>query len=172
MQPVADQIIAFFLLVLLGNLVGGIFDCYRFFRRIRRLNRWGTNLGDAFFWLIVTVFTYIYLLGSTWGEVRLYVFLGIGLGLFIYLKYLSKYVLISLRHVYLALNKLIKIMIKVFLPPLKLILRILLLPATIAASFFSIFLRGLRHLRTIIKKAGRHLGKKRYPPGPPPQDCP
>ena len=171
MQPVADQITAFLLLVLWGNLVGGFFDCYRFFRLLWRPKKWGTNLGDAFFWLFVTVFTYLYLLRSTWGEVRLYVFLGIGLGLFIYLNYFSKYMLIFIVRVYLVLKKLVALALRLTLPPLRFFFKVLLLPVTIAASFLSIFIRGARHLCARTYKAVKRLCGLIRPPAPPADNC-
>lgn len=171
MQPVADQITAFLLLVLLGNLVGIIFDCYRFFRRIWKLKRWGTNFGDAFFWLVATVFTYVFLLKSTWGEVRLYVFCGIALGLFAYLKLFSTHTCAFLEVVYRTVKMLVKVIIRVILPPLKLISRILLLPFSVAASFLSIFIRGARRVSNKIFIALTRLFRcKRPPPAAPPEN--
>lgn len=89
-MSVLDQVIAFFLVTVWGNLAGFIFDCYRTLRQIWRPGHWGTSLGDIAFWCLLTVFTYFFLMLITWGEVRFYVFLGIGLGLCIYLKFFSK----------------------------------------------------------------------------------
>lgn len=171
MQPVADQITAFLLLVVLGNLVGVMFDSYRFSRRILRLKRWGTNLGDAVFWLAVTVFTYVFLLKSTWGEVRLYVFCGIALGLCIYLKLFSKYMRAFLELVHLTVKMLWRAVVRVILPPLKLVCKILLLPFSVTASFLSIFWRGVVRLSNRILAAYAHIFRtKRPPPAAPPEN--
>ncbi|MCR4443055.1 MAG: spore cortex biosynthesis protein YabQ [Peptococcaceae bacterium] len=92
MQPVTEQLGAFFLLVVLGNAAGVIFDAYRFIRQARRLKKWETNLCDAVFWLIITALTYVLLLFCTTGEVRFYVFIAMALGLCFYLRFFSFFV--------------------------------------------------------------------------------
>ena len=88
-MSVLNQAVVFFLVLVWGNFVGLIFDCYRILRQIWRPGLWGTSLGDLFFWLLVTSLTYFFLMLLNWGEVRFYVFLGIGIGLMIYLKLFS-----------------------------------------------------------------------------------
>ena len=171
MQPVADQITAFLLLVLLGNLVGIIFDCYRFFRRILKLKRRGTNCGDALFWLVVTVFAYVFLLKSTWGEVRLYVFLGIALGVSVYLRFFSSYTRAFLEVAHLTVKMLGKMVILIILPPLKLVFRIMTLPFSVAASFLAIFIKGGKRLLNKISIALKQIfRRKRPPPAVPPEN--
>ena len=92
MQPVTDQIFSFLMVILLGGLVGIIFDSYVSIRRFWRPNQWGTIIGDFIFSLVVTFFAYAFLLFCTWGEVRVYVFVAISLGLFIYLKIFSQHI--------------------------------------------------------------------------------
>jgi spore cortex biosynthesis protein YabQ len=91
-MPVLDQVIVFSLVVIWGALGGLIFDFYRMIRRIWRPGRWGTSLGDIGFWLLLTGFTAAFLLLITWGEVRVYVFLAmsIGVGIYFLLKRLVK----------------------------------------------------------------------------------
>jgi len=88
-MSVLNQVIIFSLVFVWGNFVGLIFDCYRTFRQFWRPGLWGTSLGDMFFWLLVTSLTYFFLMLISWGEVRFYVFLSIGIGLIIYLKLFS-----------------------------------------------------------------------------------
>ncbi len=107
MQPVADQIFSFLMVMLLGNLVGIIFDVYRVLRRFWRPNHWGTIVGDLLFWLVVTFFVYAFLLFSIWGEVRLYVFVALALGLTVYLKLFSQYIRKMLAFLYSTLKRVI-----------------------------------------------------------------
>ncbi|HHY05743.1 MAG TPA: hypothetical protein GX532_02035 [Clostridia bacterium] len=87
---VLEQALVFALVTVWGSFVGVILDCFRTLRRIWRPKSWGTSLGDVVFWLLVTAFTYFFLMLITWGEVRFYIFLGMGLGLYLYLKFCSK----------------------------------------------------------------------------------
>lgn len=108
MQSVADQVIAFLLVMCLGFFVGFVFDCYRILRQILRLNHWGTIIGDFIFWIVITCFSYAFLLWSNWGEVRIYVFLAIGIGVLCYLKIATHKVQPVLFKIYRMLGRVIQ----------------------------------------------------------------
>jgi spore cortex biosynthesis protein YabQ len=89
MQSVALQGQTFVVLCLGGLLVGFLFDLYTAFRTVFRLQRGLlTNIGDLVYWLIVTVVVYVLLFITNGGEVRLYMFVGVVLGIWIYEKLL------------------------------------------------------------------------------------
>jgi len=87
---VFEQVIIFSLIITLGVMLGFIFDFYRTLRQIWCPGYWGTSLGDVVFWIIVTAFSYLFLILVTWGEVRLYVFIAITIGVALYLKFFSR----------------------------------------------------------------------------------
>jgi spore cortex biosynthesis protein YabQ len=89
-QDLTSQIFAFCVTVLTGFLLGIFFDVYRVGRGIIRPRRIISHLSDLLFWLISTGFIFLLLLFGNWGEVRLYVFIGVGLGLFIHLQWFSR----------------------------------------------------------------------------------
>lgn len=79
--------------LMLGFFAGLLFDVYR---RIRNLIAPGpilTALGDLAFWGIMTVVTFFSLFRLNSGEVRGYLFLGLGLGLLFYLSFISRHVI-------------------------------------------------------------------------------
>lgn len=89
MQSLALQGQTFVVLCLGGLLVGFLFDVYTAFRSVFRLRRGLlTNIGDLVYWLIVTVVVYVLLFITNGGEVRLYMFAGVVLGVWIYEKLL------------------------------------------------------------------------------------
>ena len=49
-----------------------------------------TNIGDLFVWLLLLVLAFTVLLYINYGEVRLYVFLWMALGLLIYFRFISE----------------------------------------------------------------------------------
>lgn len=167
MQPVADQVFAFFILMLLGNLVGIIYDIYRLIRRIRRLKRWGTNLGDALFWLACTIVTYLFLFYYTWGEVRIYVFIAMVLGLIIYFKFFSSGTLRFLSCLYGVFRRMVLITVIVLKPPLRFLTGTLLFPFRFFAVFLFLFCRGLQCCGGLLGGVFRHLCQARRPPAPP-----
>ncbi|MBO8137015.1 MAG: spore cortex biosynthesis protein YabQ [Desulfotomaculum sp.] len=73
-------------------LAGFLYDLYRVLVKLFKLKKWGVMLGDLLFWLILTPLVFVILLMGNWGEVRLYVFIGLSLGAVIYLKWCSGYI--------------------------------------------------------------------------------
>ncbi|ABO48669.1 hypothetical protein Dred_0119 [Desulforamulus reducens MI-1] len=89
MVPLQDQFYYFILTILIGMVAGFCYDLYKVTRGTLRLRKIGTALGDIFFWLILTGVVFILLLLGNWGEVRLYVLLGLLLGAVLYLNVFS-----------------------------------------------------------------------------------
>ncbi|WP_406677477.1 spore cortex biosynthesis protein YabQ [Moorella sp. ACPs] len=90
MIPVLEQWQIFLALCGAGLLLAFTFDCYRVGRYFWRPEPLRTHLGDALFWLIFTVLTFILLMLINWGEIRAYVFLALGLGIALYACFLSR----------------------------------------------------------------------------------
>jgi spore cortex biosynthesis protein YabQ len=85
MQSLASQGQTFAVLCLGGLLVGFLFNVYTGLRRVFRVQRGLlTNIGDLVYWLIVTTVVYVLLFITNGGEVRLYMLVGVVLGIWIY----------------------------------------------------------------------------------------
>jgi spore cortex biosynthesis protein YabQ len=95
MSLVSEQIRALLITVLAGLGVGLVFDMYRIFRNSIQPKNWMSILYDLIFWLVIIPLVFLMLLISNWGELRYYVFLGMGLGLFLYFQLISSWVLWS-----------------------------------------------------------------------------
>ncbi|WP_027339857.1 spore cortex biosynthesis protein YabQ [Halonatronum saccharophilum] len=87
------ELLTFFNMLLLGIGIGIIFDLYRVLRWKIRVKRLFTDLGDLLFSLLITLITFIILIYSNGGEVRLYIFLGIISGQLIYYSTLSVFMI-------------------------------------------------------------------------------
>lgn len=92
MQPINAQFYSFLGTVLTGFVLGGLFDFYRVFRLLTKPKKLLTCLGDLLFGLFAALAVFLILLYSNWGEFRLYVFLGMFLGIFFYYNLLSRLV--------------------------------------------------------------------------------
>jgi len=84
-----EQFFALLLSMLLGYGAGFGWDFYRAVRAGLRLRRWGTGIGDLVFWVLLTGAVFGFLLLVTWGEIRWYIFLGLGLGALVYRRTLG-----------------------------------------------------------------------------------
>lgn len=96
MEPIKLQATSFLITVLAGLLLGLLFDTYRVMRRRTKPRGLVTSLGDLLFWALATTVTFTLLLLGNWGELRLYVFVGLSLGVAFYYWTVSRLYIRSL----------------------------------------------------------------------------
>lgn len=90
MDMLINQAGAFASTIIIGMSAGLLYDYYRAVRAAFKLKKTGTFVGDVLYWLVTTAMVFGMLLWGTWGELRLYVFIGIGLGALLYFYLLSR----------------------------------------------------------------------------------
>jgi len=79
-------------MILCGLVMGMAFDVYRVASHRFHVARWILPAIDVAFWAAATLGVFAVLLASNQGEVRLYVFLGLGIGVTGYFGLLSAWV--------------------------------------------------------------------------------
>ena len=130
-----DQAYLFLVFSLTGVAIGILFDFFRILRRTVKTSNFITYLEDVLFW-IITGFLILY---NIWyfnnGEIRIYMFLGIILGVLIYMLTLSS------------------ILIKIFSNLFRILINVLELPFKTIISVF-------RKLITAIEKIFCKIPKK------------
>lgn len=113
------------------------------------------------FWLILTPLVFLILLWGNWGELRLYVLLGLIIGALLYLKYLSKHVASMIDRIIYAIKKLILLLLRllsfvwvIICWPFKTVFLLITLPFGFMAKILSkIFIA----LKTLIKSFASKL---------------
>lgn len=93
---IGAQLQTFALTIGLGFLIGLIYDFMMTGKKFIRLSRGVHFLIDFLFCLTMTLLVFIALLANNWGEVRAYVFIGLGVGILIYMLLFSRSVSILL----------------------------------------------------------------------------
>lgn len=121
MVPLLDQFYYFALTILIGMVAGFCYDLYKVTRGTLRLRKVGTALGDAMFWLILTGVVFVLLLLGNWGEVRLYVLLGLALGALFYLHVFSRRITVIIQWLFKTLHRLWRGLLKTLLVSWRLI---------------------------------------------------
>jgi len=87
------QAATFLLTVGLGFAFGIFYDIFRCLRRIFKLKVLFGAVLDMFFWLAVTAALFFFLLYINFGQLRMFVFLGLLIGFVLHLCTLSPFVL-------------------------------------------------------------------------------
>jgi len=94
-------------MIMCGLAMGIVFDVYRVASHQFHVKRWLLPALDVVYWAAATLGVFYILLGSNQGEVRMYVFLGLGIGVTGYFGLFSGWV-VKLS------EKIIEIFIKLF----------------------------------------------------------
>lgn len=78
--------------IMVGMLIGVIFDLYRTLRYFSNPNKILTYIEDLLFWTIITVIFFVFLVEATDGILRGFIFIGCFIGGLFYLLCLSKFI--------------------------------------------------------------------------------
>jgi spore cortex biosynthesis protein YabQ len=81
-------------MMLLGGLsLGGLFDLYRVLANHLRAPKYAYYLLDILFWIIGTLLVFKLLYDINWGQIRLFIFIGLFVGVIVYFWLFSGWVI-------------------------------------------------------------------------------
>lgn len=153
MELLTNQFFAFAATVVIGMAAGFCYDYYSVVREVLRLRRIGTWLGDIIFWLFITAGVFLLLLRGNWGELRLYVLIGLSLGALTYFRLLSGGVKRAMRLKFFLLQKSWELMVKALL----FTWAVFIFPFRLAALGLSYPLNFLKKLSALVRKKIKNL---------------
>ncbi len=132
-----DQAYLFLVFSLTGVAIGILFDFFRILRRSIKTSNIITYIEDVLFWIL----TGILVLYNIWyfnnGEIRIYMFLGIVIGVLVYMSTLSN-IFVKI------FSKILSFIIKIMEIPFKIIIDIFRKINTITVSFFMKFVKKIK----------------------------
>lgn len=135
-----NQAFLFLVFTLTGVIIGVLFDFFRILRRTIKTSNVITYIEDVLFWIL----TGLLILYNIWyfndGEIRIFMFLGIIMGVLIYMSTISS------------------ILIKIFTKLLRAILKVLEIPFKAITSFFR---KIITILSNIFTKYTKKLANKK-----------
>ncbi len=144
-----EQLLCLIAFTATGIVIGVLFDIFRILRRSFKTADWLTTLQDILFWILAGFVILFSIFKFNNGEIRSYIFVGITLGVLIYILIFSKYIV----QCSVILIKFIK---KLISYPLNLILKILnfllINPIKYSAQKISTFFKKIFQNMTKIKK--------------------
>lgn len=135
MQSLASQFYAFVVTVFMGLTIGILYDFYRFTKGIIRPGKLLGYIADVSFWVISTLAVFLLLLIGNWGEIRMYVIIGVLMGTVVYFKLFSSRVIRVMQGVYYCFKtivlycaKIIGVIWMVITYPFNLLINIVIVP--------------------------------------------
>ena len=131
---ISSQVSIFIMSVALGFFAGFVYDLFRIFRKSVKHPDILTQLEDLVFWIFVSGLIFYFILNKNSGEVRFYIILGTFLGMGVYFLTLSKPVLAVSMAVINFFLKVFSALYKMVSFPIKILLRLLLIPTRAAGT--------------------------------------
>lgn len=105
---IQNQLFSFFIYVIVGILLGFIFDIFRAFRKSIKNSNVATNIEDILFVIISFIIIAMVVQIVSKGELRFYILLGIILGILIYFLSVSKYIITGETWILKSIIKILK----------------------------------------------------------------
>ena len=87
-----EQLLCLIAFTVTGIVIGVLFDIFRILRRSFKTADWLTTLQDILFWILAGFVILFSIFKFNNGEIRSNIFVGIALGVLIYMLTLSKYI--------------------------------------------------------------------------------
>ena len=114
---VSNQAYLFLIFIINGVLIGLLFDFFRIARKVFSTNDLVTYLEDILFWILTGGIVLYSIFVFNNGELRLFMFLGILLGSFIYMLFISSYII----KINVKMIQILKKILAILLTPFKII---------------------------------------------------
>lgn len=151
METLAGQAFALTAALCAGVILGFIYDWYRVIKEIWGFKGAAVALGDAVFWLVCTAVAFVWFLIWVRGEVRFFLFAGMGLGAAVYCFTLSR----PARHA-------VRLAMFLFLKTWYLIKSICFWTFKIISLPWRLFLEGAGRLFSVFSRAVKAAAGKIY----------
>lgn len=145
-----NQAYLFLIFVLNGFIIGLLFDFFRILRKAFKTADILTYCQDILFWILTGLLTLYFIFVFNNGEIRIYIFLGILIGIILYMLLLSKYIILINVYILNKIKMCIKLILKIIVIPFKFIFNI----------FKKIFLKPISFIFINIKKDIKKISKK------------
>lgn len=130
LSPIDTQFMSLIISVFAGLIIGLLYDLYRTINYYTKPSKFFLLLMDLLFWLVTGGVSFSVLLRADFAELRIYTFLGIGVGVFIYFKLFSEYILKFYRRVIYIITKFVRFLFIFITLPFKLLYNFLWVPAS------------------------------------------
>ena len=88
-----NQAQLFLVFIINGIIIGILFDFFRILRKSFKTNDFATYIEDFLFWILTGLSILFTLFKFNNGEIRLYMFFAIGIGILFYILIFSSYII-------------------------------------------------------------------------------
>lgn len=108
-----------------GIITGMLFDSYRLIRGFSNVNKIVIFIEDTLFWIFTSVVVFIFLLYTNYAYIGMYVYMCIAVGVYLYIKLLSKFFVKSQCKIFKMLGKIFRVTRNLMLYPFQFIIYVI-----------------------------------------------
>lgn len=146
MQEVYNQLFCLLIFILTGLVIGILFDIFRILRKSFKTTDFITYLEDIIFWILTGCIMLFSIFIFNNGEIRSYVFIGIAIGIILYMLVISRF------FIRISVN-IIKFIKRILSYPIKLIKNI------VTKIIIKPTLKILKNIHDLTKNKPKHINK-------------
>ena len=146
MQEVCNQLFCLFIFILTGLVIGILFDIFRILRKSFKTTDFITYLEDIIFWILTGCIMLFSIFIFNNGEIRSYVFIGIAIGIILYMLVISRF------FIRISVN-IIKFIKRILSYPIKLIKNV------VTKIILKPTLKILKNIHNLTKNKPKHINK-------------
>lgn len=95
--------------IVAGLITGMLFDSYRLIRGFGNVNKIITFIEDTLFWIFTSVVVFVFLVYENYAYIGMYVYMCIAIGVYLYIKVISKFYLSYQYKIFKVLGKITRI---------------------------------------------------------------
>ena len=125
---IMNQVYLFFIFIANGVLIGILFDFFRILRKSFKTSDILTYIEDFLFWILTGFSILYFMFVFNNGEIRLFMFLGIAVGITLYMLIFSSFLIKINVTIITSLKKIISKIVGIILIPFKFIKRLFFKP--------------------------------------------
>lgn len=108
-----------------GIITGMLFDSYRLIRGFSNVNKIVIFIEDTLFWIFTSVVVFIFLLYTNYAYIGMYVYMCIAVGVYLYIKLLSKFFVKSQCKIFKMLGKIFRVTRNLMLYPFQFVIYVI-----------------------------------------------
>jgi len=148
-----EQLISFIYFIIVGIVLSIIFDIFRILRRTIKTSDIVTNIQDILFCIITGIIILFSIFYFNNGELRLYVFLGLLIGITFYMIFISRYFIKINVSIINFIKKILYFLIKPFIFILNFTKKLIFKPISFIIINMKCFtIKNLQKFKKVTKK--------------------
>lgn len=148
----SNQAMIFFTTILVGFVIGFIYDLFRVIRKIIKHPNLLIQIEDILYWIFVSIIMFYVMFSKNYGEIRAFSIVGAFLGMIFYFFTISRLFINVSMIIVEFLKKVIMVIIEIVLMPFRLFYKILYAPI--------MFCKKNVHKNVLLAKKVLHKSKK------------